>query len=81
MEGVKNSVIKIISEKFDVLPQAVKPSNKFLEDFNTDSLDLIELVMSVEELFSIKITDAEAEKIITVQDLIDHVQGAVKENA
>lgn len=48
-----------------------------LEEMNTDSLDIVEIRQAVEEDFDITVTDEEAEKVRTVQDLIDLVKGKV----
>jgi acyl carrier protein len=57
----------------------VVPTAKFAEDLGADSLDLVELIMAIEENFStptqkIEIPDADAEKILTVQDAIDYLK-------
>ncbi len=65
---------KIVSEQLSVDEEDVVPDASFIEDLNADSLDLVELIMSLEEEFNIKISDEEAEKIQTVQDAIDYLQ-------
>ncbi|MCL4432502.1 MAG: acyl carrier protein, partial [Epsilonproteobacteria bacterium] len=49
--------------------------SKFVEDLGADSLDVVELVMALEEKFDIEIPDDEAEKIQTVQDVINYIEG------
>ncbi len=56
-----------------------KPTASFVEDLGADSLDLVELIMSLEETFStsdrkVEIPDEDAEKIITVQDAVDYIK-------
>jgi acyl carrier protein len=65
---------KIISEQLSVDEEEVVPEASFIEDLNADSLDLVELIMTMEEEFNIKISDEDAEKIQTVQDAIDYLQ-------
>src|SRR4051812_18394682 len=57
---------KIIAEQLSVNEDEVTPEANFIDDLNADSLDLVELIMSLEEEFNVKISDEEAEKIRTV---------------
>jgi acyl carrier protein len=52
----------------------VVPAASFVEDLNADSLDLVELIMSIEEEFGMEISDEEAEKIVTVRDAVDYIR-------
>lgn len=65
---------KIVAEQLSVDEEDVVPEASFIEDLNADSLDLVELIMTLEEEFNIKISDEDAEKIQTVQDAIDYLQ-------
>ena len=65
---------KIIADQLSVTEEEVVPEASFIEDLNADSLDLVELIMSLEEEFSVKIADEDAEKIRTVQDAMDYLQ-------
>jgi acyl carrier protein len=72
-------VRKIIVEQLGVEEEEVTPSASFTEDLNADSLDLVELIMSMEEEFSsdarqVEISDDDAEKIQTVQDAVDYIK-------
>ena len=64
---------KIVVEQLGVDEADVKPAASFVDDLNADSLDLVELVMSLEEEFGTEISDEDAEKIRTVQDAVDFV--------
>ena len=64
---------KIIAEQLSVGEDEVVPEASFIEDLNADSLDLVELIMSLEEEFGVKISDEDAEKIRTVQDAMDYL--------
>ena len=66
-------VKKIIVEQLGVEEEEVVPTASFVEDLNADSLDLVELIMSLEEEFGMEISDEEAEKIVSVQDAIDYI--------
>jgi acyl carrier protein len=79
MATVFERVRKIIVEQLGVEESEVKPNASFVDDLNADSLDLVELVMSLEEEFStdarrLEIPDEEAEKIKTVQDSVDYLK-------
>jgi acyl carrier protein len=52
----------------------VKPEASFVDDLNADSLDLVELIMSLEEEFGMEISDEEAEKIKTVVDAMEYIE-------
>jgi acyl carrier protein len=70
---------KIIVEQLGVDDAEVVPSASFVDDLGADSLDLVELIMSLEEEFSnpsqkVEIPDEDAEKIVTVQDTIDYIK-------
>ncbi len=66
-------VKKLIVEQLGVDESEVVPSASFVDDLNADSLDLVELIMSLEEQFNMEISDEEAEKIHTVQDAVDYI--------
>jgi acyl carrier protein len=71
--SIEDKIVKVISEKLSVEIDEVVPKAALIDDLGADSLDLVELVMSMEEEFDIEIPDEEAEKIITVKDAIDYV--------
>lgn len=64
---------KIIADQLSVAEEDITPEASFIEDLNADSLDLVELIMSLEEEFGVKISDEDAEKIQTVQDAMDYL--------
>jgi acyl carrier protein len=72
--SVEDKIIKIISEKLDVDIKEVVPKASLVDDLGADSLDLVELVMTMEEEFDIEISDEEAAKLITVQNAIDYIK-------
>jgi acyl carrier protein len=65
---------KIIADQLSVNEDDVVPEASFIDDLNADSLDLVELIMSLEEEFAVKISDEDAAKIQTVQDAMDYLQ-------
>lgn len=74
--SVQDKVKKIIAEKLSVDMSEVVPEASFVDDLGADSLDLVELIMSMEEEFEVDISDEDAEKIVTVQDAIDYIDKA-----
>ncbi len=71
--AVEEKLIDIIAEQLSVDKDKVVPGASFIDDLGADSLDLVELIMAMEEAFDIEIADEVAEKIVTVQDAIDHI--------
>jgi len=70
---VERRVIEIIVEQLGVGEDEVALEASFIDDLGADSLDLVELIMAMEEEFGLEISDEEAEKIQTVQDVITYV--------
>ncbi len=60
------------------MPDQVTPEAKFIEDLGADSLDTVELVMALEEEFGIEIPDEQAEKLLTVGDVIKYIEETAK---
>ena len=75
---VVEKVKQIIGEQLGVDEGEVTPSASFVDDLGADSLDQVELVMALEEAFSVEIPDQDAEKIRTVQDAIDYIDKHTK---
>ena len=71
--SVEDKIKKIIAEKLSVDPEEVVPEAAFVDDLGADSLDLVELIMSMEEEFDIDISDEDAEKLATVKDAIAYI--------
>ena len=76
MSNIQERVIKVIAEQLSVDEEQVKAEAHFNDDLGADSLDLVELVMSLEKEFDCEIPDEEAEKITTVQSAIDYINKA-----
>lgn len=64
---------KIVAEQLGVDEDRIIPTARFSEDLNADSLDLVEMIMSLEEEFGVEIPDEEAEKILTVGDALSYI--------
>ena len=80
MATVYERVRKIVVDQLGVEEDQVVPAASFVDDLNADSLDLVELIMSLEEEFTedgggtLEISDEDAEKIATVQDAVDYLK-------
>ena len=80
MATIFERVKKIIVEQLGTEEKEVVPAASFVDDLGADSLDLVELIMSLEEEFStparkIEIPDEDAEKMVTIQDAVDYLKG------
>ncbi len=71
--STEDKVKKIIAEKLSVDMADVVPEASFVNDLGADSLDLVELIMSMEEEFDIEISDEDAEKMMSVKDAINYI--------
>ncbi len=71
---IEQRVKAIIVEQLGVNADQVTPEAKFIEDLGADSLDTVELVMAFEEEFGIEVPDEEAEKLLTVGNVIEYVE-------
>ncbi len=76
--NVEERVKNIIIEQLNVDAESVTPDASFIEDLGADSLDIVELVMTMEEEFDLEIPDEDAEKIKSVGDVITYVQNKSK---
>ena len=75
---IKKEVIALISEQLNIKSDKIKTSDKFIEDLKADSLDVVEIVMTIEEKFELSIPDESAEKLQNIQDLINYIEKAKK---
>ena len=73
-EEVFEKVKGIIVEQLGVSDTAVTMEASFIDDLGADSLDIVELIMALEEEFDMEIPDADAEKVVTVGDVVDYIK-------
>jgi len=71
---LEERVIKLVMEQLDVTKEECVLEASFIDDLGADSLDLVELIMEMEEVFGIEIADEELEKIRTVKDVIEFLK-------
>jgi len=72
--SIEDRMRRIIAEQLGVEEAQVVPGASFEDDLNADSLDLVELIMSLEEEFGIEISEEDAEKMRTVGDSVEYVK-------
>lgn len=75
---IYNKLVKVISKEMDIDEKKFQPKSNFVDDLGCDSLDTVEIVMKVEEEFGISIPDDCAEKIHTMEDLTNYIEGQSK---
>ncbi len=78
LENVEAKVKSLIADQLGVGEDEILPEKSFIEDLGADSLDIVELVMAIEEVFEIDIPDDDAENIRTVKDAVDYIKEHVK---
>ena len=74
----KQQLVEIIAEQLGVDESKIKEESNLLNDLGADSLDTLELVMTLEQEFKVEISDSEAEKLETVADIIKFVNNKLK---
>lgn len=73
-EEIFERIKKIIVDLLQVPEDSVTLESHFIDDLGADSLDLVELIMGIEEEFNIEIPDGEAEKVVTVGDVVEYIK-------
>ena len=81
VEEVSQKVKKVIAEQLGKTEEEIKEQASFLGDLGADSLDIVEMIMTLEEEFDTEISDEEAEKIQTVQQAIDYIMARLEATA
>ena len=72
-QEIVSAVKKMIASQLGRSEDEITPDSSFIEDLGADSLDLVELIMSMEDKFGLEIADEDAESIVTVQDAINFI--------
>ena len=73
-DNVFEKVKKVVCEELGVQESEVKPESSFTEDLGADSLDIVELVMAIEEQFSVEIPDDDVANLKTVGDVVSYIE-------
>ena len=72
-EEIFEQLTEVIVDKLQVSKEEIRLDARFIEDLQADSLDIVDLVMGIEEIFDIHIPDEHAERILTVQNALDYI--------
>ncbi|MCT3044048.1 acyl carrier protein [Leuconostoc mesenteroides] len=72
-EAIYNMMADEIAERFNVKRDTVTPDLNFLTDIDADSIDFVELVLEVEDMFNVEISDDDAENLVTLQQTVDYI--------
>ncbi|MEE2663919.1 MAG: acyl carrier protein [Myxococcota bacterium] len=76
--GVEERMTGLIVEQLGVAEEEVSSSASFFDDLGADSLDIVELVMSMEEEFDVEISDEDVEKMRTIGDALDYLRNRLQ---
>jgi len=78
LERIYDNLLEMVTEKMDVSPTEVHPETDVQFDLGLDSLQIYEIVVDLEELYRVRLSDEDLEKIHTVQDFVDLVYNMTK---
>lgn len=76
-EEIFDKVKEIIIEQLGVTESSITTEASFIDDLGADSLDIVELIMALEEEFDLEIPDSDAEKVVTVGDVVEYIKDNV----
>ena len=71
---MKDRILRIIAEQFNIDKDELKEDMNFQDDLNADSIELVELVMTIEEEFETEVSEEDLERLKTIGDVIDYVE-------
>lgn len=77
-EEIFEKIKGIIVEQLGITETSITMESSFIDDLGADSLDIVELIMALEEEFDTEIPDADAEKVVTVGDVVDYIKDHVE---
>ena len=72
-QEILGKVKELVASQLGKSEEEVTPESSFIEDLGADSLDLVELIMSMEDEYGLEISDEDAEKIVTVKDAVKFI--------
>ncbi len=76
--SLEDQVIEIIVDQLGVAKEEVTLNKSFIQDLDADSLDLTELIMTLEEKFEVEVSEQDGEKLKTVQDVVNYIKAHKK---
>lgn len=74
MKNINKTIKKIISQQLGISQENINEDSNLINDLNADSLDIVELIMTLEEIFNIEIPDEQAEKLVSIKSIIKIIQ-------
>lgn len=77
MNNVKSKVIDLLAKQLRVAKPSITTESRIEQDLGADSLDSVEIIMELEDVFDLSIPDDEAEKLTTVQEIIDYIESNI----
>ena len=77
-EEIFEKIKAIIIEQLGVTESSITMEASFIDDLGADSLDIVEFIMALEEEFDIEIPDSDAEKVVTVEDVVEYIKDNVQ---
>ena len=77
MDNVEEKVKEVLLEILDVKAEDIVPTATIIEDLHATSIDIVEILTALQNAFDVNITDEEAQKIKTVQDVVDYLRTAI----
>ncbi len=72
--SVEDTIKKIISEKLTINVSAVSMKSKLVNDLGADSLDIVEMILSMEDAFNLEIPEEEVAELVTVKDTVEYIK-------
>jgi acyl carrier protein len=81
MNNIEQQIKKIVSEQLGVPADKIENHHAFIQDLGGDSLDTVEMVLTLEDQFNIEIQEEEAEEMTTVERAISYVTNRLKQAA
>ncbi|MBS7576979.1 MULTISPECIES: acyl carrier protein [unclassified Enterococcus] len=77
-EEIFNKVVQLIANYFEIDAASITGETNIINDLSADSISIMEFVLAMEDEFEIEISDEDAENISTVNEIVDHLQSALK---
>ena len=77
-EEIFEKIKAIIIDQLGVTESSITMEASFIDDLGADSLDIVEFIMALEEEFDIEIPDSDAEKVVTVDDVVEYIKDNVQ---
>lgn len=77
-DKIIEKLFNIISEELDIDVSTISLEADIREDFNVDSLDLVDIIMDIEDEFQVEVPDEALEELITVNDVVEYIRDSIE---